>query len=89
MNSRPLTSQIVRGELFFLLFMMFVTRSCAHFHAAYASGVKYIDSPLFAFLFHLSFLREKKKEKEREELWKRLEDLELKRSLQCDGIIPT
>uniref|UniRef100_A0A671NFN9 Serine/threonine protein phosphatase 2A regulatory subunit n=1 Tax=Sinocyclocheilus anshuiensis TaxID=1608454 RepID=A0A671NFN9_9TELE len=33
--------------------------------------------------------REKKKEKEREELWKRLEDLELKRSLQSDGIIPT
>uniref|UniRef100_A0A674DK62 Serine/threonine protein phosphatase 2A regulatory subunit n=1 Tax=Salmo trutta TaxID=8032 RepID=A0A674DK62_SALTR len=33
--------------------------------------------------------REKKKEKEREELWKKLEDLELKRSLRCDGIIPT
>uniref|UniRef100_A0A8C7H187 Serine/threonine protein phosphatase 2A regulatory subunit n=1 Tax=Oncorhynchus kisutch TaxID=8019 RepID=A0A8C7H187_ONCKI len=33
--------------------------------------------------------REKKKEKEREELWKKLEDLELKRSLRRDGIIPT
>ncbi|KAJ7419621.1 Serine/threonine-protein phosphatase 2A 56 kDa regulatory subunit epsilon isoform [Pitangus sulphuratus] len=33
--------------------------------------------------------REKKKEKEREELWKKLEDLELKRGLRRDGIIPT
>uniref|UniRef100_A0A3B4ZVZ4 Serine/threonine protein phosphatase 2A regulatory subunit n=5 Tax=Percomorphaceae TaxID=1489872 RepID=A0A3B4ZVZ4_9TELE len=33
--------------------------------------------------------REKKKEKEREELWKKLEDLELKRGLRSDGIIPT
>uniref|UniRef100_A0A8C7RU67 Serine/threonine protein phosphatase 2A regulatory subunit n=1 Tax=Oncorhynchus mykiss TaxID=8022 RepID=A0A8C7RU67_ONCMY len=33
--------------------------------------------------------REKKKEKEREELWKKLEDLELKRSLRRDGMIPT
>uniref|UniRef100_A0AAY4B4L9 Serine/threonine protein phosphatase 2A regulatory subunit n=1 Tax=Denticeps clupeoides TaxID=299321 RepID=A0AAY4B4L9_9TELE len=33
--------------------------------------------------------REKKKEKEREELWKKLEDLELKRGLRNDGIIPT
>uniref|UniRef100_A0A9L0S603 Serine/threonine-protein phosphatase 2A 56 kDa regulatory subunit n=1 Tax=Equus caballus TaxID=9796 RepID=A0A9L0S603_HORSE len=33
--------------------------------------------------------REKKKEKEREELWKKLEDLELKRGLRPDGIIPT
>uniref|UniRef100_A0A8C6WEU3 Serine/threonine protein phosphatase 2A regulatory subunit n=1 Tax=Neogobius melanostomus TaxID=47308 RepID=A0A8C6WEU3_9GOBI len=33
--------------------------------------------------------REKKKEKEREELWKRLEDLELKRGLRSDAIIPT
>ncbi|KAH1170889.1 hypothetical protein KIL84_006507 [Mauremys mutica] len=32
---------------------------------------------------------EKKKEKEREELWKKLEDLELKRGLRRDGIIPT
>ncbi|XP_075186052.1 serine/threonine-protein phosphatase 2A 56 kDa regulatory subunit epsilon isoform-like isoform X2 [Anomaloglossus baeobatrachus] len=32
---------------------------------------------------------EKKKEKEREELWKKLEDLELKRGLRSDGIIPT
>uniref|UniRef100_A0A8C5A975 Serine/threonine protein phosphatase 2A regulatory subunit n=1 Tax=Gadus morhua TaxID=8049 RepID=A0A8C5A975_GADMO len=33
--------------------------------------------------------REKKKEKEREDLWKKLEDLELKRGLRNDGIIPT
>ncbi|KAJ3582971.1 hypothetical protein NHX12_000042, partial [Muraenolepis orangiensis] len=33
--------------------------------------------------------REKKKEKEREDLWKKLEDLELKRGLRSDGIIPT
>uniref|UniRef100_A0A8C7SMP4 Serine/threonine protein phosphatase 2A regulatory subunit n=1 Tax=Oncorhynchus mykiss TaxID=8022 RepID=A0A8C7SMP4_ONCMY len=33
--------------------------------------------------------REKKKEKEREELWKKLGDLELKRGLRSDGIIPT
>ncbi|KAL6488022.1 hypothetical protein MHYP_G00046480 [Metynnis hypsauchen] len=33
--------------------------------------------------------REKKKEKEREELWKKLEDLELKRGLRSDAIIPT
>ena len=33
--------------------------------------------------------REKKKEKESEELWKKLEDLELKRGLRRDGIIPT
>ncbi|CAB1335289.1 unnamed protein product [Coregonus sp. 'balchen'] len=33
--------------------------------------------------------REKKKEKEREELWKKLEDLELKKGLRRDGIIPT
>ncbi|KAL4827036.1 hypothetical protein H8958_015470 [Nasalis larvatus] len=31
----------------------------------------------------------KMKEKEREELWKKLEDLELKRGLRCEGIIPT
>lgn len=39
---------------------------------------------------HLLFcFSEKKKEKEREELWKKLEDLELKRGLRSDGIIPT
>lgn len=37
----------------------------------------------------LCFVSEKKKEKEREELWKKLEDLELKRGLRRDGIIPT
>ena len=31
------------------------------------------------------FCREKKKEKEREELWKKLEDLELKRGLRSEG----
>nr|XP_034960310.1 serine/threonine-protein phosphatase 2A 56 kDa regulatory subunit epsilon isoform isoform X2 [Zootoca vivipara] len=36
-----------------------------------------------------SLVSEKKKEKEREELWKKLEDLELKRGLRRDGIIPT
>lgn len=37
----------------------------------------------------ISSVSEKKKEKEREELWKKLEDLELKRGLRRDGIIPT
>lgn len=40
-------------------------------------------------LFSVSSSSEKKKEKEREELWKKLEDLELKRGLRRDGIIPT
>uniref|UniRef100_A0A8C9VH80 Serine/threonine protein phosphatase 2A regulatory subunit n=1 Tax=Scleropages formosus TaxID=113540 RepID=A0A8C9VH80_SCLFO len=33
--------------------------------------------------------REKKKEKEREELWKKLEDLKLKRGICSDSVIPT
>ncbi|KAK2119297.1 hypothetical protein P7K49_000683 [Saguinus oedipus] len=33
--------------------------------------------------------REKKKEKEHKELWEKMEDLELKRGLRRDGIIPT
>uniref|UniRef100_A0A3B3Q6N5 Serine/threonine protein phosphatase 2A regulatory subunit n=1 Tax=Paramormyrops kingsleyae TaxID=1676925 RepID=A0A3B3Q6N5_9TELE len=33
--------------------------------------------------------REKKREKDREELWRKLEDLELKKGVQSDGIIPT
>lgn len=40
-------------------------------------------------LYSIFFPSEKKKEKEREELWKKLEDLELKRGLRRDGIIPT
>lgn len=43
-------------------------------------------SVLFCFFV---FFSEKKKEKEREELWKKLEDLELKRGLRSDAIIPT
>lgn len=43
---------------------------------------------VFTFIFCF-FPSEKKKEKEREELWKKLEDLELKRGLRRDGIIPT
>lgn len=46
------------------------------------SGVKILP-------FFKNFASEKKKEKEREELWKKLEDLELKRGLRRDGIIPT
>lgn len=45
-------------------------------------------SLLLTFCF-ISSVSEKKKEKEREELWKKLEDLELKRGLRRDGIIPT
>jgi serine/threonine-protein phosphatase 2A regulatory subunit B' len=44
---------------------------------------------LVAYIVFFFFLSEKKKEKEREELWKKLEDLELKRGLRRDGIIPT
>lgn len=36
------------------------------------------------------FLRERKKDKEREDLWRKLEDLELRRGIQnSDGVIPT
>lgn len=45
---------------------------------------------LLPLMFNVHFFAsEKKKEKEREELWKKLEDLELKRGLRRDGIIPT
>lgn len=46
-------------------------------------------TPRLFTLFSVSSPSEKKKEKEREELWKKLEDLELKRGLRRDGIIPT
>lgn len=47
------------------------------------------QSSLLLTLCFISSVSEKKKEKEREELWKKLEDLELKRGLRRDGIIPT
>lgn len=46
-------------------------------------------APLNDSILSICLLSEKKKEKEREELWKKLEDLELKRGLRSDGIIPT
>lgn len=48
-----------------------------------------LQSSLLLTLCFISSVSEKKKEKEREELWKKLEDLELKRGLRRDGIIPT
>lgn len=53
------------------------------------SNVNILQLPLLLTLCFISSLSEKKKEKEREELWKKLEDLELKRGLRRDGIIPT
>lgn len=47
------------------------------------------ECSLLLTLCFISSVSEKKKEKEREELWKKLEDLELKRGLRRDGIIPT
>lgn len=41
---------------------------------------RFVNVPSVVFV-----LREKKKEKEREELWKKLEDLELKRGLRSEG----
>lgn len=55
---------------------------------AVAVGYAHQPPQLFT-LFFVSSPSEKKKEKEREELWKKLEDLELKRGLSRDGIIPT
>lgn len=51
--------------------------------------VNILQSSLLLTLRFISSVSEKKKEKEREELWKKLEDLELKRGLRRDGIIPT
>lgn len=48
-----------------------------------------VQQTLLLTLCFISSVSEKKKEKEREELWKKLEDLELKRGLRRDGIIPT
>lgn len=52
-------------------------------------NINIIHSSLLLTLCFISSVSEKKKEKEREELWKKLEDLELKRGLRRDGIIPT
>lgn len=52
-------------------------------------NINIIQSSLLLTLCFISSVSEKKKEKEREELWKKLEDLELKRGLRRDGIIPT
>lgn len=52
-------------------------------------NIIYHQSSLLLTLCFISSVSEKKKEKEREELWKKLEDLELKRGLRRDGIIPT
>lgn len=52
-------------------------------------NIIYLQSSLLLTLCFISSVSEKKKEKEREELWKKLEDLELKRGLRRDGIIPT
>lgn len=55
----------------------------------YIFNVNTAESSLLLTLCFISSVSEKKKEKEREELWKKLEDLELKRGLRRDGIIPT
>jgi len=52
-------------------------------------NINILQSSLLLTLCFISSVSEKKKEKEREELWKKLEDLELKRGLRRDGIIPT
>lgn len=52
-------------------------------------SINILQSSLLLTLCFISPVSEKKKEKEREELWKKLEDLELKRGLRRDGIIPT
>lgn len=52
-------------------------------------NVNILQFSLLLTLCFISSVSEKKKEKEREELWKKLEDLELKRGLRRDGIIPT
>lgn len=75
MNSPPITNQTGKGKK--QTVYSIVLNSCT-----LQSGPNN--------LFLALSCRERKKDKEREDLWRKLEDLELRRGIQnSDGVIPT